>query len=65
MLFSVDSILLSFKLIENELTSLNQERLSFIKQIVKGNVKQILNGNKPSSSIPLIYTPFNTDLFVS
>ena len=51
-------------IMENELASLNQERLSFIKQIVKGNVKQILYGNKPSSNVPLIYTPLTTDLFV-
>jgi len=56
-------LLVHHELIENHLTCLDQQRLIFIQHFIKKNVKQILAGKKQSSFVPLVYTPFNTDIF--
>lgn len=50
---------------QSALAELQQERIAFVRQIVRGDTLQVLSAKKPSASVPLIYTPFSTTLFAT
>eukprot|EP00483_Globobulimina_turgida_P007162 UN07176 len=57
-------VLIHQTIINQPLPSLDQPRLNLIQQIISGDIKQTLLGNKPTPSAPIIYSPFSTDMFV-
>ena len=43
---------------------INKKRISFIKSMLMGNPESTLKGKKPSPTVPIIFEPFTTQMFV-